>query len=197
MGLGNPSERTPLQVFSIKMFARASFYPTLLYNIVMARVSSRKWYDRIDKRVILGALPFRGMVETLRQENVKGIISLNENYELWLFSYNKEGWKSHGIEFLQLPTRDIFEAPCQSKLREGVEFINRLKDEGTIYVHCKAGRTRSATLVGCYLVEQNKWTPEQAISHMKSCRSHVLLGPQQRRAIEIYHRENVTEKKSS
>lgn len=24
--------------------------------------------------------------------------------------------------------------------------------EGTVYVHCKAGRTRSATLVGCYLM---------------------------------------------
>lgn len=46
----------------------------------------------------------------------------------------------------------------------GVSFINRfipqriqIKDDiecatGTVYVHCKAGRTRSATLVGCYLM---------------------------------------------
>lgn len=27
--------------------------------------------------------------------------------------------------------------------------------EGTVYVHCKAGRTRSATLVGCYLMMVN------------------------------------------
>jgi len=193
MGLGNYTERSPLQIFGIKMLARASFYPTLMYNVVMARISSRKWYDRIDKNVILGALPFRGMVDILRQENVKGIISLNENYELWMFSHNEEGWNNQGIKFLQLPTRDIFEAPCQAKLREGVDFINQLKDEGTIYVHCKAGRTRSATLVACYLVEQNKWTPEEAIGHMKACRSHILLGPQQRRAIEIYHAA-ITEK---
>jgi hypothetical protein len=83
-------DRSPLQVFGVKMFARASFYPTLFYNIVMSKISRRNWYDRIDKNVILGALPFRSMIETLRQENVKGIISLNENYELWLFSYNKE-----------------------------------------------------------------------------------------------------------
>lgn len=25
-------------------------------------------------------------------------------------------------------------------------------NSGTVYVHCKAGRTRSATLVGCYLM---------------------------------------------
>lgn len=63
-----------------------------------------------------------------------------------------------GVEFLQLATTDIFETPCQKKLHEGVEFINKVvkqKDselEPTVYVHCKAGRTRSATLVGCYLM---------------------------------------------
>jgi len=72
-------------------------------------------------------------------------------------------------------------------LKEGVEFIKNMKDEGTVYVHCKAGRTRSATLVACYLMEQNKWNPAEAINHMRSCRSHVLLGPKQNRAIDIYY----------
>lgn len=71
------------------------------------------------------------------------------------------------MDFLQLATTDIFESPCQNKLKIGVEFINRYLPEhekipnlpnvdgpnnGTVYVHCKAGRTRSATLVGCYLM---------------------------------------------
>lgn len=71
----------------------------------------------------------------------------------------------HNVEFLQLSTTDIFEAPCQEKLKTGVNFINKfrsssanevsdsvLKPPATVYVHCKAGRTRSATLVGCYLM---------------------------------------------
>lgn len=41
------------------MFARVSFYPTLLYNVMMERFTTRNWYDRIDDHVILGALPFR------------------------------------------------------------------------------------------------------------------------------------------
>lgn len=72
------------------MFARLSFYPSLFYNVVMERASARNWYDRIDKNVILGALPFRSMSETLRVENVKGIISMNEDYELTLFSHQKD-----------------------------------------------------------------------------------------------------------
>lgn len=48
------------------MFARVTFYPTLFYNIFMERVSSRRWYDRIDDNMILGALPFRTMSEEVR-----------------------------------------------------------------------------------------------------------------------------------
>lgn len=93
---------------------------------------------------------------------------MNEDYELW-FSNNADRWSQHNVKFLQLATTDIFESPDQNKLRSGVEFINRFLPEGqkirgikndfsqadepgTVYVHCKAGRTRSATLVGCYLM---------------------------------------------
>jgi atypical dual specificity phosphatase len=101
------------------------------------------------------------------EENVKAIVSMNESYELKIFSYDHHGWKQHAINFLQLPTTDIFEAPCQEKLLQGVKFINNYLSQeskilpcnpeedvgyGSVYVHCKAGRTRSATLVGCYLM---------------------------------------------
>ncbi|CAM6031264.1 unnamed protein product, partial [Sphagnum compactum] len=152
------------------MFARVTFYPTLFYNIFMERVSSRRWYDRIDDHMILGAVPFRSMAEDLiKNENVKAVVSMNEDYELWFFN-NAERWSQYNVKFLQLATTDIFESPDQNKLLKGVEFINKFlpyhekmneigtessvsKEEyGTVYVHCKAGRTRSATLVGCYLM---------------------------------------------
>jgi hypothetical protein len=43
------------------MFARATFYPSLAYNVFMERVGARQWYNRIDDNMILGALPFRFM----------------------------------------------------------------------------------------------------------------------------------------
>lgn len=66
------------------------------------------------------------------------------------------------MDFLQLATTDIFATPCQNKLVEGVKFIQKYVDKKkvvngisttSVYVHCKAGRTRSATLVGCYLIQ--------------------------------------------
>lgn len=47
------------------MFARVTFYPSLFYNVMMERVSARRWYDRIDDTVILGALPFRSITQVV------------------------------------------------------------------------------------------------------------------------------------
>jgi hypothetical protein len=37
-------------------------------------------------------------------------------------------------------------------------------------VHCKAGKGRSATVVVCYLMEQHRWTPEQAAARIAKLR---------------------------
>ena len=60
------------------MFARITFYPTLLYNVMMERYTDRRWYDRIDETVILGALPFQGM--TTKVNNFKIIYELKKNF---------------------------------------------------------------------------------------------------------------------
>ena len=52
-------EWKPVSAVVGAMFARVTFLPTLAYNVAMERVSSRRWWDRIDDKVILGALPFR------------------------------------------------------------------------------------------------------------------------------------------
>ena len=52
------------KTLAVTMFARATFLPTLAYNVVMERISVRNWWDRIDKNMVLGALPFRGQTST-------------------------------------------------------------------------------------------------------------------------------------
>uniref|UniRef100_A0AAZ3P3H4 Protein tyrosine phosphatase mitochondrial 1 n=1 Tax=Oncorhynchus tshawytscha TaxID=74940 RepID=A0AAZ3P3H4_ONCTS len=71
--------------------ARVLFYPTLAYNVVMEKVSSRRWFNRVDQTVILGALPFKSMTKELVQtENVRGVITMNEEYETKYFCNSAE-----------------------------------------------------------------------------------------------------------
>ncbi|KAF5293018.1 hypothetical protein FQA39_LY13787 [Lamprigera yunnana] len=178
------------------MLARLSFYPTLLYNICMEKITSRRWYDRIDDLVILGALPFPNMTTSLiEKEHVAAVVSMNEDYEL-LIANDEEKWKKVGVDFLQLATTDIFQTPCQKKLNAGVQFIFKYiptdkKDDGevkpTVYIHCKAGRTRSATLVGCYLMKRYGMNPQEAVDHMISKRPHILLHVKQWDALKFFY----------
>jgi atypical dual specificity phosphatase len=55
---------------------------------------------------------------------------------------------------LKVSTLDFTATPSQEKIKKAVDFIlsHKEKDQ-TVYVHCKAGRTRSATVVVCYIMQ--------------------------------------------
>ena len=57
----------------------------------------------------------------IKKEDIRGVVSMNESYELFLVSNRTKEWSRLGVKFLQLPTTDIFEAPCQEKLLRGVQ----------------------------------------------------------------------------
>jgi len=123
----------------------------------------------------------------IEKEKVGGVVSMNESFELKYGVPSKEEWKTNGVDFLQLSTPDIFHAPTQENLDMGVEFIRRFEGSGqSVYVHCKAGRTRSATLVGCYLMQKHNWDAKTAVDFIKSKRHHVLLHTPQWNAMRIF-----------
>jgi atypical dual specificity phosphatase len=120
---------------------------------------------------------------------------MNETYELKILSNTGPDWAKLGVpNFLQLATTDIFEAPSVDKLSRGVDFINEIIDQdpnASVYVHCKAGRTRSATLVACYLMVKKGLSPEEAVEFMKYRRSHILLHSKQWQAMREFHRQKM------
>lgn len=154
------------------------------------------------------------LFQLVKDENLKGVVSMNEDYELkfmamdgrvswiqlmsdWILMLSSslfQRWAQKSVKFLQLPTTDIFETPDQGKLVAGLKFINNFLEEkdkipelgktsedpnhptGTVYIHCKAGRTRSATLVGCYLImviAQSTRTISLSIYSPDPCRNTI------------------------
>ncbi|KAG9475810.1 hypothetical protein GDO78_003952 [Eleutherodactylus coqui] len=141
---------------------RVLFYPTLLYNVIMEKISSRKWYDRIDETVILGALPFRGTSD--------------------------REWSALGVEQLRLSTVDFTGVPTIEHLQKGVEFVHKHRKMGnTVYIHCKAGRSRSATMVAAYLIEKHKWKPDVASAFIAEIRPHILIRNTQLQVLEKFY----------
>ncbi|CAL5036828.1 unnamed protein product [Urochloa decumbens] len=154
--------------------ARVLFYPTLLYNVVRSKAQAEfRWWDEVDQFILLGAVPFRRDVSRLQKLGVHGVITLNEPFETLVPS---SMYKSRGIHHLVIPTRDYMFAPSLVDINQAVDFIHRNASSGKItYIHCKAGRGRSTTVVLCYLVKYKNMTPAAAFEYVRSKRARVLL----------------------
>ncbi|KAF8696361.1 hypothetical protein HU200_037270 [Digitaria exilis] len=165
--------------------ARVLFYPTLLYNVLRNRFESDfRWWDRVDKFILLGAVPFPSDVLRLKQLGVQGVVTLNEPYETLVPT---SLYQAHDIEHLVIPTRDYLFAPSLEDISQAIDFIHRNASQGgTTYVHCKAGRGRSTTIVLCYLIKYRSMTPEAALDHVRSIRPRVLLAPSQWQAVSTF-----------
>jgi atypical dual specificity phosphatase len=149
--------------------ARMLYWPTLSYNYLLARIFKvRSWWDHVDKQVILGARPFRRDAKRLREAGVTGVVNMCEEY----FGPMRE-YERLGIEQLHLPTID-FTHPLEEHVEKGAAFIEKhVSQGGTVYVHCKAGRARSATIVLWWLVRYRHMTPAEAQQHLAKYRAHI------------------------
>jgi len=142
------------------LITRTFFYPSIALNAGSNLILGQNWYDRINEYIVLGALP-----------------TLNEDYELKHIYNSQAKWQEFDIKTLRLPTPDLFYAPTIAQVMQAISFIDEVKckDNGSVYVHCKAGKTRSTTVVICYLMYKENMTPTDAYNFVKSKRPQIWL----------------------
>ena len=152
-----------------RLYARSVFYPTLAWNYTLARILNvRQWWNRVDEFVIVGAYPFARDVPAMASEGIRGVVNTCEEYPGPLSAY-----EASGIEQLWIPTTD-FTHPTLRDVCEAVEFIQRhVDDQQSVYIHCKAGRARSATVAMCWLVKYRGMTPDEAQVALLKARPHI------------------------
>jgi membrane-associated phospholipid phosphatase len=83
-----------------------------------------------------------------------------------------------------LPVLDLT-APTAAQFAEAIAFIDRhVRKGGVVYVHCKAGYSRSAAIVAAYLLKTNQVADATAaLAHLRRCRSGIIIRPEALAAI--------------
>lgn len=156
--------------------------------------SKRKFdYDEIRSGLLLGRQPrnFHDL-ERLRKEGITGLVTLNQRWELFIdLGEFRATLEKHGIEHLHIETAD-FQGPQPESTVKAVEFlanhIRKHRAPGKVYVHCNAGRGRSALVLAAYLLAADyaarspgdEWDPaaevQRVFGEMRAKRPQVSLG---------------------
>ncbi len=122
--------------------------------------------------ILLGSIPLKnflssgGDIDSLQSKYVQSAFGVVENWEREALglsvSYTDEEWKSAGIDYKVYDCADHGSLKPEELYEGAQEILGALK-KGPAFVHCKAGKSRSAILVAAaiYLAMFNKLAYEK------------------------------------
>ena len=86
--------------------------------------------------------------------------------------------RREGLAYLNVPVLDLTR-PTRADLDQAVAFIDAHADRGPVYVHCKAGFSRSAAVAGAYLIRRGIARGAAEAAHLlRAKRPGIVLRPE-------------------
>ncbi len=159
-------------------------YSTALYYNHWKYVTG-EWnlHDKIcefeGRKLYLGVLPsqsyWQDTLEFMQKEGISAVLSVTEVFEnqskgIVLCPISPKTLLEANISQFQLPARD-FGTLSIEEVELGVEYIHaKFLERKSVYVHCKAGRGRSALVVMCYLIKYHNKSAVGAFADVKQKR---------------------------
>jgi atypical dual specificity phosphatase len=110
------------------------------------------FYSEINEFLVIGSLPLQGDGNTLVSLNCGAVVNMCRESEGPISEYNRLGIIQH-----RAPTADLCPPSLQS-LITACEFMKEFRrnfPSKRIFVHCKGGRARAATMALCFLLSED------------------------------------------
>jgi protein-tyrosine phosphatase len=135
-------------------------------------------YDRLTDHVWIGRRLNETEARRAKEEGVTAVLDLASEFS--------EADALRGLAYLQVNVLDLT-APTPTQIEQAIAFIQNHSANGIVYVHCKIGYSRTAAIVGSYMMAcglaQN---PEQAIAALRKARLGIVIRREALAAIERY-----------
>lgn len=133
------------------------------------RRRSPRW-NEIAPRVWIGALPDEADAREAVADGVTTVLDLTVEFSA------PEPFRA--VRYRHLPVLDLT-APSPAQLSEAVEFISAEAQHGIVFVHCKAGYSRSAGVVGAWLLATGQAaTIEDIVVQLRAARPGIVIRPE-------------------
>jgi protein-tyrosine phosphatase len=165
---------------------------SFLYTIFNSAYGDQSWWSEIDKNIVLGALPLHHQMERIKDLGITHVISVVEPFELEpgiVRPIQPKQWEDEGIVHKHIVAKDFVGVP-QDKIDAAVKYMAGIlqnKPNAKFYIHCKAGRGRSTTIVLCFKMKRGQFTSKEiAYAHLKNLRTQINLNDNQMDAAQTY-----------
>lgn len=174
----------------LPLSTRFALAPILLgqyLSLVYYRRQCRAW-DQVAPRVLIGRVLRDAEAKEAIRQGVTAVLDLTAEFA--------EAVPFLTVNYRNLPILDLT-APTQDQLREAVDFIAEESAKGTVYVHCKIGYSRSAAVVGAYLLASGQTaTTEEAVALLRQVRPSLIVRPEALAALRAFEPINLAEMKA-
>jgi protein-tyrosine phosphatase/membrane-associated phospholipid phosphatase len=146
-------------------------------SLVYYRRQCRAW-DEVVPAVLIGRRPSEAEAAEAVKQGVTAVLDLTAEFS--------EAAAFLGMRYRNLPILDLT-APTQDQLHEAAAFIAEESANGTVYVHCKAGYSRSASVVGAYLVASGQAADiDEAVEILRKARPSIIIRPEVMEALRSF-----------
>ena len=167
----------------VRFAGKIFFWPIACSQFVLSKFGLFQWYSEVyrnDKggRILLGGIPWPLSTrnQLIERENVSAVINL----------VSEKSFSFKVPHRLDVPLVD-FAHPNKSAIEPAVDFLDKYLHQGkTVYVHCRAGKGRSATVVMCWLVSRLHMDPISAQEFLTSKRPQILQSLKDRKVVREF-----------
>jgi protein-tyrosine phosphatase len=99
----------------------------------------------------------------LKNNNIKAIVCCADNIEVY----------PNDFKYLQIPMNNNINFDIEDSIKKAYDFIIKNIEKGSVFIHCNAGVTRSASTVIYFLMKYNNWNFETAYNYLYNIRSCI------------------------
>lgn len=127
-------------------------------------------YDVLDDNLIIGRHLSPREARELIDRGVCGVVDLTGEFSA--------SPPLRGLAYCNVQVSDLT-APTAAQLDRALAFIREHRERGAVYIHCKAGYSRTAAVAGAALLDADpELTAEAAVERLKSARRGMIVRPE-------------------
>lgn len=115
-------------------------------------------YGKVSDKLYRGAQPDAEGIQNLKRLGVKLIVNLRMSGEAWKDEASLA--EAAGIQYTNFPMSG-FARPSEDQIRQILALFESAADP--VFVHCLHGCDRTGTVVACYRIQHDHWSPSLAL----------------------------------